>query len=347
MRFLVVGAGAIGTYVGGSLALAGQPVTFLVREASAASLASGGLHLQIGEKSAEVPHPALATDLAGALEGNPFDAVILAVKSFDTPRILEAMRPVCERMPAVLCLQNGVENEAALAAVLGEERVLPGTVTSSVARLGPGSIRLERLRGVGIAGEGRLARELAGAFDAAGLRARLYPDGRSMKWSKMLTNLVANASSAILDLSPAEILAVPGLFRLEIDQLREALDVMRRLGIPVVDLPGTPVRLLAAAARYLPYPASQPLLRRALAGGRGGKMPSFHIDLRSGRGQTEVDALNGAVVRFAREAGAPAPLNRLLNETLGAMARGEMASDRFARRPAEWIAFVGESLKRA
>ena len=73
-----------------------------------------------------------------------------------------------------------------------------------------------------------------------------------MKWSKMLTNLLANASSAILDMPPAEIFADPRLFRIEILMLREALQVMHAQDISVVDLPATPVRALAFAAAYLP-----------------------------------------------------------------------------------------------
>ena len=66
-----------------------------------------------------------------------------------------------------------------------------------------------------------------------------------MKWSKMLTNLPANATSAILDMTAAEVFAHPGLFRLEMRMLRETLAVMRASRIRVVDLPGVPVRALA------------------------------------------------------------------------------------------------------
>jgi 2-dehydropantoate 2-reductase len=154
-----------------------------------------------------------------------------------------------------------------------------------------------------------------------------------MKWSKMLTNLLANASSAILDMTPAEIFAHPGLYKLEIAQLREALAVMQAQHIQVVDLPGTPVRLLAWIIRSLPLSISRPLLARAVGGGRGGKMPSFHIDLHGGRGQSEVDYLNGAVVRFGERTGVPTPVNRLLNETLLRLTRGEIPLEQFSRQP--------------
>ena len=66
----------------------------------------------------------------------PFDVAIFAMKSFDTAAALEGIKPFADRMPPILCLQNGVENEPAIAAVLGPERVIAGTVTCSIARAG-------------------------------------------------------------------------------------------------------------------------------------------------------------------------------------------------------------------
>jgi 2-dehydropantoate 2-reductase len=163
-----------------------------------------------------------------------------------------------------------------------------------------------------------------------------------MKWSKMLTNLLANASSAILDLTPREIFSDRRLFRLEVEQLREALQVMRRLGIRVVNLPGTPVRALAFAIRFLPLGLSRPLLAKAVGSGRGAKMPSFYIDLHAGRGLSEVDSLNGAVVRFGEQVGVPTPVNHLLNETLLALSRGEVPLSAYARQPEKLLEKVAE-----
>ena len=100
----------------------------------------------------------------------------------------------------------------------------------------------------------------------------------------------------------------------------------------VVDLPGTPVRALAFAVR-LPLWLSKPLLARAAGGGRGGKMPSFHIDLHSGRGKSEVDYLHGAVVRAGKRTNVPTPVNQLLTETLLALTNGEIPLEEYAHQP--------------
>ncbi len=105
-------------------------------------------------------------------------------------------------------------------------------------------------------------------------------------------------------MTPAEVFAHRALYRMEIEQLRECLAVMQAQGIRVVDLPGTPVRALAFATR-LPLWLSKPFLSKAAGAGRGGKMPSFHIDLHAGRKQSEVTYLHGAVVRAGKRLGSP------------------------------------------
>jgi 2-dehydropantoate 2-reductase len=284
-----------------------------------------------------VEQPEVVGSLAEALQRGPFDAAILAVKSFDTRAVLTEAAAAGGRMPPVLCLQNGVENEAAIAELLGAQKVVSGTVTSAVGRRAAGSISVEKLRGVGVALDHPLGAKLAAALDAAGLRARTYSSGASMKWSKMLTNLLANASSAILDLPPAQIFAHPGLFRCEMRMIREALAVMDAQAIAVTDLPATPVRALIWAVRSLPAALSQPLLVQFLGKGRGDKMPSFHIDLYAGRGQSEVEYLNGAVVRFGERLGVPTPVNRWLTQTLLELTAGRLDKAEFAHQPERFL----------
>jgi 2-dehydropantoate 2-reductase len=126
------------------------------------------------------------------------------------------------------------------------------------------------------------------------------------------------------------------LYRLEIDMLKECLAVMKAHGLEVVDLPGTPVRALAFATT-LPLWLSKPFLGRAAGAGRGGKMPSFHIDLHSGRGKSEVDFLHGAVVRAGQRTGVPTPVNKRLTETLLALTNGEISRGEYDRQPEKFL----------
>jgi 2-dehydropantoate 2-reductase len=341
MKVLTFGAGAIGTYFGGSLALAGHQVVFVERPAVVDELHERGLRLDLTldkrrqTKDASRVDPSsfvIVSTLEDALRYGPFDVALFALKSFDTQTALEGMKPFADKMPPILCLSNGVSNEPAIAEALGKEKVIYGTVTTAIGRRGAGDIVLERLRGVGVARGHLLSEKLNQALNSAYLNSQLFENANGMKWSKMLTNLIANPTSAILDMTAAEVFANKDLYKLEIEMLRECLAVMEAQGFEVVDLPGTPVRALAFATK-LPLWLSKPFLARAAGAGRGGKMPSFHIDLHSGRGKSEVEYLHGAVVRAGEKFNVPTPVNKVLTETLVALTNKELPLEQFAHRP--------------
>ncbi len=345
LKILVFGAGAISTYIAGSLILTGNQVVFVARPSSAELLHTKGLRLDLTKakrrniKNAQIVEAHLftvASSLNQALTYGRFDFCLLALKSYDTKSVLDEIRPFADKFPPILCLSNGVDNEAMIASVLGAEKVIYGTVTTAVARHGPGDIVLEKLRGIGISSAHPLSERLAKAMNSANLNCRLYSDAHSMKWSKMLTNLIANPASAILNMSASQIYANKNLYKMEIAMLKECLAVMRSQNLKVVDLPKTPVKALAVAVK-LPLWLSKPLVSRAAGSGRGGKMPSFHIDLYSGRGKSEVQYLHGAVVREAKKENIAAPVNRLLTETLILLTHKQIPLNEFANQPEKFL----------
>jgi len=341
MKILTFGAGAIGTYIGGSLVLAGHQVVFVERQKTVDELRERGLRLDLTlderrkTKEASVINPSafvIVSSLDEALRYGPFDLALFALKSFDTQAALESMQPFAEKLPPLLCLSNGISNEIAIAEALGKDKVIYGTVTTAIGKRGAGDIVLEKLRGVGIAKGHGLSEKVHAALDAAYLNSRLFDDAASMKWSKMLTNLIANPTSAILDMTAGQILADKHLYKLEIDMLRECLAVMQAQGLQVVDVPGTPVRALAFATT-LPLWLSKPILGRVAGAGRGLKMPSFHIDLHNGRGKSEVDYLHGEVVRAGEKLHVPTPVNKMLTEILLKLTNKELPLEEFAHQP--------------
>lgn len=330
--FLIFGAGAVGTYIGASLANQGSDVVFLEREKDLPALQAGGLRLEIAGKIIR-PDPVKWISDLRELPGLKVDLGVLALKTYHLPAILPQLVQLQEILPPLLCLQNGVESEGILADALGWEGIIPATVTSAVDRVQKGHAHVRKNRGTGIAGTHPLVSTLLPIFQEAGLNPRHYPRADAMKWSKLLTNLLGNASSAILDLSTGDIFAHGGLYRMELEQIREALRVMQRLAIPPVNLPGVPVNILAAVVRLLPARLSQPLLSRLIGGGRGIKMPSFHIDLYSGREKSEVGMLNGAVVRAGETIGCPTPVNSFLTRTLIALLNGKIPLSKYQGKP--------------
>lgn len=333
MKFLIFGAGAIGTYIGGNLALSGHSVYFLEQEQNIPSLLEDGISILDEKGERRTKQIQAGAGLDEALKNGPYDVAILAVKSFDTDPLLESFQPYQNLIPPILCVQNGVENEDKIAQQLTASRVIHGTVTSAIGRRGLGAITVERKRGIGIGLGNPISEPLICVLKSAGFNVKGYQNGKAMKWSKMLTNLVANASSAILNMSPREIYENPASFEIEWRMVRETLQVMNHLGISVTNLPETPVVPLVFAFQKLPKPLARPFLARGVGSGRGGKMPSFHIDLYRGVPKSEVEFLNGAVVRFGEKLGIPTPVNQALTNTLLGMAAGKIDLRTYDHQP--------------
>jgi 2-dehydropantoate 2-reductase len=187
LKILSFGAGAIGTYIGGSLSLAGEQVVFVEQPAVADELRQRGLRLNLTADTRRKTNQILALSpsafvfapsLEDALRYGPFDAALFALKSFDTASALEGMQAFAEKIPPILCLSNGVDNESAIANILGPDKVIPATVTSAIGRRGAGDIVLEKLRGVGIASTHPLSDKLLASARLAYLNPRPFPTRR-------------------------------------------------------------------------------------------------------------------------------------------------------------------------
>jgi 2-dehydropantoate 2-reductase len=337
VRVLIVGAGAVGSLLGWALADAGESVT-LVRRASPPGAAASASHGTIeirrpdGSRSAVGVGVVAGVD-AAAHAGDPPEVVLVAVRQHDLAGVMRDLAAIPDAV--VVTVQNGIGAEDAAASVRPGGALLGASLTAAVELDGSGTVGWLRRGGIGLASvaafrpagpvasgstlpsdqasierSAAVGHRLASAFEGSGLPSRWFDDVRAMKWSKLIANLVGNATSALLDMDPAAIYRDPGLFAVERDQLREALGVMAALGLAVVDLPGAPVTWLARAVR-LPDPLASFALRRVVGGARGGKDPSLRIVLSEG-GPTEVAWLNGAVARAAAESGRQAPVNAAL-----------------------------------
>jgi 2-dehydropantoate 2-reductase len=222
--------------------------------------------------------------------------------------------------------------------------VISGTITISVEVEAPGRVVVTKTGGIGLAPMAAecqpAAERAAGALAAAGFDVHQFADYRAMKWSKALLNMLGNATAAILDLPVEDVYADRRLVALERQAFLEALLVMEQLGIKPVNLPGYPAATLALAMRRIPLVLLAPLLRRRIAGGRGGKPPSLQLDLARGNRRSEGEFLYGAVVRAAVQAGVHTPVNRALWETLRAIVSGEVAWNTYRRQPERLLAAV-------
>lgn len=357
MKILVMGAGAIGCFVGGYLAAGGQHVTLLGRPPLMQKIAHQGLKLHWPERAAQTVFPQTAV----ALPPNPdYDFILLTVKAPDTARAIEDLTAVQDlagliNLPDLgaksylVSLQNGIGNEEQLAAAFGSDRVIAGTITIPIQTPQPGVIEVSKAKGgLGLAAlqPGQPVRKLAEALNQAGLPTLIYADWQAMKWSKLLLNMVNNATSAILNQPPRQIIAQNNLFDLEIEALAEAVRVMQAQNIRAVKLPGYAVNWLAqlVSADWLPRPITRAILRPSMASGRGSKMPSLQIDLAAGRLTSEINVLNGAVVRAGEKLGLATPVNQRLTETMNGLVSGQLNWADYQNRPEKLLSDM-EKLK--
>ncbi|WP_298817802.1 ketopantoate reductase family protein [Chloroflexus sp.] len=343
MAIVIVGGGAIGLLILSRLAQAANipPVALLSRPAGAAALRANPLVVS-GIGARELSN----LTVAGAVDDLPPtfqqpNLAIVCVKGYDTVGAIPTLRSL--NPVTILTLQNGIGNEETLATAFGADRIVAGAITTSVDATGPTTITVTKEGGIGLAPVGQASNlTLAeAALSAAGFTVQRYQDYQAMKWSKALLNMLGNATAAILDWPVTRVYANRHLIALERAAVREALAVMRAMGIRPVNLPRYPAALLAFGIRWLPPIILDPILRQRVAGGRGGKDPSLLRDLRAGRSRSEGEFLYGAVAAAATTRGLPAPVNAGLWQVLGGIARGEVAWDDYRGQPERLLAACG------
>ncbi|MFO7662010.1 MAG: 2-dehydropantoate 2-reductase [Chloroflexota bacterium] len=335
MEILVYGAGAVGGYLGGKLALAGHQVTLVTRPEPALSIQRLGLLITQAGITSQATVRAVG-DLTEAYLEHNFELVILGMKSYDLEAALSSLRRLRPGTPQIMSLQNGIGIEEMINRYFATETILAGAITIPISRRGKNHLEVEREgRGLGLApvDSGRDIREWRDLFGAAGINTGIRPDYRAMKWSKVFLNIMGNATSAILNRSPVEVYSHAGMFDLEMRMLGEMLAVMRRSDIDIINLPGASARPLAHLVSYAPKPLLRLVFTQVIIHGRGDKMPSFQIDLAAGKECSEVVYHNGAVARTGSQVGVATPVNSLLNDVLTGIMTGQVERAEYDGRP--------------
>jgi 2-dehydropantoate 2-reductase len=292
MQVVVIGAGAMGCVFGAALARSGADVSLLVVRADlVAALRRDGLMLSgaLGERTVRLP----ATDDPEALP--QADLAVVLVDSNATAQAATLAARILAPHGAALTVQNGIGNVETLGAALGSGRVVGGSSYNSAAVLGPGRV-LHSNRGETVIGTSEgpatpLVEELAERLTAAGLPTRVSTAVMGEIWSKFLLNCAANPVAAVTGLRPGEIVRTPAAARLLDRILDECLAVVAAKGIT---LPEADPRASVLDHCWVRY-----------------NRPSMLQHVEQGR-RTEIDALNGALVREAAALGVPVPFNEAI-----------------------------------
>ncbi|MFD7154332.1 2-dehydropantoate 2-reductase [Kribbella sp. NPDC059898] len=306
----VYGAGGIGCYVGGRLAATGSPVTFVGRARVAAEVAAHGLRLTdyLGA-DLRVPEVAFATSPSGAAGA---ELVLVTVKSAATAQAADELAGVLSPGAVVVSFQNGVRNAEVLRSRL-PGRVVAGMVPFNVLNRGGGVFHQGTEGKLDVQRDAALA-PYAEAFERAGLPVTQHDDILPVQWSKLLLNL-NNPINALSNLPLRDELSQRAYRRCLAAAQAEALGLLAAAGIRPAQLLAVPMERFPAVLRLPDF------LFRRVAGKVLAVDPlartSMWEDLEAGR-PTEVDYLNGEVVRLASSLGRTAPLNAKLVELIRA-----------------------------
>ena len=325
VRFVVIGAGAIGGAIGGRLAEHGHDVALVARGEHATTMQRDGLVVEAPDRTITV-HPPVVADV-GELRPSRGDVAVVAVKSQDAPPLLDALRRWAgDRLP-IVCAQNGVDNERAALRLFSNVQGM--NVMCPVTHLVPGVVRIASAPISGVLDVGRapagvdeVSDAVADALTRSGFDSR--PDRDIMRWkrTKLLLNL-GNALEAACGIAPDgedDTAVADRAARLDL-YLRaraEGLACFAAAGLSIVDADEERERRTN-------------LTIRPVAGGsrRGGS--STWQSLTKGSRSSECDHLNGEIVLLGRLHGVPTPVNATLQRTLA-----EMVAD--GARPGRWTA---------
>lgn len=285
MRIAVMGAGAVGCYFGFRLARAGHDVTLIGRPRLVEAVERDGLRLE-SQSFDERVRVSAGTD-AGAVRGARL--VLFCVKSTDTESAAAAIKPQLAPDASLLSLQNGVDNADRLRALMPQE-VIAAAVYVGVEMAGPGHVR-HHGRGDLVIERSKSSDEFARALVAAAVPTDITDNIRGVLWAKLITNCAYNALSAITQLPYGRLVKGDGVDAVLRDLVAECTAVAKADGVTL--------------------PADVDATVRKIAETAAGQYSSTAQDLARGK-RSEIDHLNGFIVRRGEALGVAVPANRVL-----------------------------------
>jgi len=286
MKVAVMGAGAVGCYFGGMLARAGHDVVLIGRPQHVEAVKRDGLRLETQTFDEYVR-------LSASTEGNAVQGaqlVLFCVKSTDTESGATAIKPYLAPDALVLSLQNGVENAGRLRALL-PQKVVAAVVYVGTEMAGPGHVK-HHGRGELVIEPSEASDDAARAFIAAGVPTDISDNVRGASWAKLILNCAYNALSAITQLPYGRLVKGEGVTAVMRDVIDECLAVAKADGVTI---PGDVDAAVRKIAETIP-----------------GQYASTAQDLARGK-RSEIDHLNGLIVRRGEALGIATPANRLLH----------------------------------
>lgn len=300
-KIVVVGAGAVGSLIGGLLARGGEDVTLIARQSHVEAIHEKGLHLEGVLGKLIIPVKASET-----LDFKP-DLVLLAVKSQDVETSCRENKDYLQNIP-VITLQNGVRSDNIVATLLPKENIISGVVMFNAQFLKPGQITYAHagslVIGEAFGRNGQRIKEIQARLNPA-IQTELSDDIQGVHWTKLLVNNLGNGLEAMTGLSIKECMSYASLRKVGTLTLKEGYTVIEKAGFHLEPLPGIPAFALKLIIQS-PLPVAAWMLSLSTRSLK--TLSSTLQSLRRGR-PTEIDYLNGEIVRLGQQMGMSTPYN--------------------------------------
>ena len=301
MKIVVIGSGAMGSLFGALLAESGEDVRLYdIWEEHVKAINEKGLSIELDDKIRSVSVNA-TTDKR---QIGKTDLAIIFVKSTQTGDAARTASELMGNNGFVLTLQNGMGNADIIGKVIDPGRIIAGTTSHGATMLGPGSIRHagtgQTVIGMWSCIKKTGIQKITDVFNKAGIITETVDDVRNVIWAKLLVNVGINAITALTGIKNGRILDLSVTKALSCAAVEEAMEVARALGVKVADNTVEHVFQVAEATKDNRSSMGQDVDKRR---------------------QTEINAINGAVVKEAQKLGVKVPVNQTLTalvETLQA-----------------------------
>lgn len=309
MKIAVIGAGAIGSVMGGLLSKSGEHVILIGRKPHVDAINQNGLILEAPPEKVVIQ-----VEAAENLDFKP-DLALLAAKTQDVESAIRKAQPFLSDT-LVVTTQNGVRSDDLVAGVLGKENIISGVVLYNCEFLEPGRVLYSKLfsKTALLVGEpfnlkGNRLQSLLALFNKA-LPTDISQDIRGAHWTKLLWNLIT-AVPAVTGLSYQEGNHYPQIREVNVKLMKEGLEVIRLAGMKTAPVPGLSLSLIEKMAE-MPLPEASSMMKNIIeAGGEQHTLGSMLQSIKRGK-RTEVDYMNGEIVSLGNNNGIPTPVNSLI-----------------------------------
>lgn len=297
MKIVIVGPGAMGLLFAGFLSKSKEEIWILDKNKErAATINQNGVTVEgvSGKWNAKVKTTSSTKDIE-----NP-DLIIIATKSYDTKSAITQAMPLVAEKTGVLTLQNGIGNVEIIAEAAGADKVIAGTTNLGATLIDTGAVRHagngETIIGKIDGSTPVILRDIREVFNKVKLETRISRDIKSLLWSKLVINAGINALTALVRLHNGRLIEFEGTRRILRDAVTEAVKVAKRKRIKLIyDDPLAKAEAVCEATATNASSMLQDILRKK---------------------RTEIDFINGVIVRLGQEMGIPVPTNAMLADLI-------------------------------